>query len=448
MVSIPPYFLFFLAFCIIATILAYFTVEGPATIDIGVRIIRPLAQFKIGDRQFRIQLLPLGIYSDDMYSDDTAYTAIFSRTAAILVPIVFVMNFALYWFDGWPDLEIPQGTSQSPGVTQAGQGERHSWDQITSNASIRIIEVEEKSPAAQAGLQCEDIITSIDGKPIPSLLEAARTLSGFQEAQLNINRFGKKITINLSKHRSPDKKERRYGFSIALALKLEKELVVQKVKFGSSAYRSGIKPGDIVTISPMDTPYLSKQILLHKIKEKSISHINVRPPPPASTETFLFKRKSEPRKVKKIDAGKLDAEWFESMQLKNSYYQYKPGFRENLKFTILSPIAQFLHLDGKHLVAKNHFPVFCHGFAPHAGVLKKHCFFFAAMSVFMLIYAIIVYFAYKEYMVLITIVFSFTILSAVVFLVLYFIFPSVIDSLLLFAANHTPFSETMITWSL
>jgi serine protease Do len=129
--------------------------------------------------------------------------------------------------------------------------------------------VEEGSPAAKAGLQVEDVVTAVNGKPIRNSLDLrdaiARATPG-QPIQLTVFRSGKEQTLNATVGEIPGANKTaeapaaptqgRLGVQVAdLTPEIAKQLnmpegtkgvVVGGVQPGSPAFEAGLRQGDVL----------------------------------------------------------------------------------------------------------------------------------------------------------------------------------------------------------
>ena len=69
-----------------------------------------------------------------------------------------------------------------------------------NNMGVKVTDVDEETPANKAGVQKDDILTSVNGKPINSVDETKEILKDLKEGdtvKLGIMRAGKAQTIDI-----------------------------------------------------------------------------------------------------------------------------------------------------------------------------------------------------------------------------------------------------------
>jgi len=119
------------------------------------------------------------------------------------------------------------------------------------------------TPAAAAGIQRGDIVTSLDGSPVESrrdFYEIARSITVGDRAKLALDRSGKKLTVEVEAERFPEARADELaqvllGLDLAdrtpallkqYGLQADHGLVVRHVVPHSAAEDRGLRPGDLV----------------------------------------------------------------------------------------------------------------------------------------------------------------------------------------------------------
>ncbi len=145
---------------------------------------------------------------------------------------------------------------------------------LSSQEGALISDVDEKGPAKKAGVQGGDVVTEIDGKKIKSGVDLRNRISQMSpgsETRLKILRAGKTVEIRVkldrlkvdseSSDESPDASQKEsakiLGFEVVSLnqdvrnrLKLApgvEGVMVRSVETASSAARSGLREGDVIT---------------------------------------------------------------------------------------------------------------------------------------------------------------------------------------------------------
>jgi len=133
------------------------------------------------------------------------------------------------------------------------------------NEGVRVLRVDNGTPAAKAGVQTGDLITAIDNQPTPNFVEAfsllARTPPG-QSLKLDIRReSGDQVSVEVPLREIPvgdavAQMERFFGMTVRpmnkgdlqrLGVQRSIGLIVDGVKNGSEADRERLVVGDVIT---------------------------------------------------------------------------------------------------------------------------------------------------------------------------------------------------------
>jgi Do/DeqQ family serine protease len=131
-----------------------------------------------------------------------------------------------------------------------GLGEALSLPDDTNGALVN--RVHEKSPAARAGVQRGDVVTQLDGRPVPTsrdFYEMLESVTPGQELRLDLLREGKPRTLSLRAEVVPDavvSQMLRERLGIELTPAKEGGYSVRTVREGGGAARIGIRPGDLI----------------------------------------------------------------------------------------------------------------------------------------------------------------------------------------------------------
>ncbi|HKC51492.1 MAG TPA: trypsin-like peptidase domain-containing protein [Myxococcota bacterium] len=133
-------------------------------------------------------------------------------------------------------------------------------DQATG---VLVSNVFDAAPAAAAGVQRGDILTSLDGAPVHSrreFYEIARGITVGDHAKLALDRSGKKLSLEVAAERFPEARadelaqvllglelaDRTPALAKQFSLRAERGLVVQRVVPRSAAEDRGLRPGDLI----------------------------------------------------------------------------------------------------------------------------------------------------------------------------------------------------------
>jgi serine protease Do len=152
------------------------------------------------------------------------------------------------WFGIWlqeltPALRDAMGSDQATGVL--------------------VSTVFEGTPAAAAGVQRGDILTSLDGSPVHSrreFYEISRSITTGDRARVSLDRSGRKLTLELEAAPFPEARadelaqvllgldlaERTPALAKQYKLQADRGMVIQRVVPHSAAEDRGLRPGDLV----------------------------------------------------------------------------------------------------------------------------------------------------------------------------------------------------------
>jgi S1-C subfamily serine protease len=131
-----------------------------------------------------------------------------------------------------------------------GLGEALSLPEDARGALVN--RVHERSPAARAGVLRGDLVTQLDGRPLPTsrdFYEMLESVTPGQELRLDLLREGKPRTLTLRAEVVPDAvvaQMLRERLGIELAPAQEGGYSVRNVREGGGAARIGIRPGDLI----------------------------------------------------------------------------------------------------------------------------------------------------------------------------------------------------------
>lgn len=140
---------------------------------------------------------------------------------------------------------------------------------IEKGEGVLITEVFPGDPAAEAGIQANDIILSVDGKAINKSRTLSRLVAGMavgQKAEIEVLREGKKKTFTVTIAERPDElaaggpslgkpAEKEFGIEVSrltpemarqMNLPQDEALVVTDVEEGSKGEEAGVMVGDVV----------------------------------------------------------------------------------------------------------------------------------------------------------------------------------------------------------
>jgi serine protease Do len=128
---------------------------------------------------------------------------------------------------------------------------------------VLVSNVFDGAPAAAAGIQRGDILTSVDGAPVRSrreFYEIARGITVGDHAKLALDRSGKKLVVEVEAVRFPEARadelaqvllglelaDRTPALAKQYGLRSDRGLVVQRVVPHSAAEDRGLQPGDLI----------------------------------------------------------------------------------------------------------------------------------------------------------------------------------------------------------
>ena len=140
---------------------------------------------------------------------------------------------------------------------------------LKSSEGALVSQVLEDSPAEQAGLKVEDVITAIDGKTVSDASRLSLMIASIEpgtKVQLTVVRNGeeKTVTVRLGEHPDTEKatpsaeepkSTEKIGFRVEnltnstrnqYGYQQDEGVLVASVKTGSIAYREGIRTGDLI----------------------------------------------------------------------------------------------------------------------------------------------------------------------------------------------------------
>lgn len=174
---------------------------------------RLLVLFRKGGTEYTLNLLPLGGFvrlkgenGDGEQDPDSLYAQSAKKRAAIFVA-GSVMNIVLAWLT-------------FTGVYLIG------WDQPVKG-SVAIVDVAAGSPAEQAGLQVDDRIVAVNGKPVDTLEAVTEETQAHlgEQVTLTIRRGDQELEVQLVPRKDPPPGEGAMGVGIALVDPTEVEHV-------------------------------------------------------------------------------------------------------------------------------------------------------------------------------------------------------------------------------
>jgi serine protease Do len=128
---------------------------------------------------------------------------------------------------------------------------------------VLVSNVFDGAPAAAAGIQRGDILTSLDGAPVHSrreFYEIARGITVGDRAKLALDRSGKKLNVEVEAERFPEARadelaqvllgldlaDRTPALAKEYGLRSDRGLVVKRVVPRSAAEDRGLRPGDLI----------------------------------------------------------------------------------------------------------------------------------------------------------------------------------------------------------
>jgi serine protease Do len=161
--------------------------------------------------------------------------------------------------------------------------------QNPDRAGALVAQIESDSPAAKAGLQPGDVITSVDGKAVGNPRDLARRIAAVKpgdEAKIEVLQGGQSKTLSVTVASMPSDQQmanansagQQEGMGLALApispelrsqIDLPKHMngaAVVNVKPGSPADQAGIQQGDVI-VGVGTQPISSAQEAVHAIRE-------------------------------------------------------------------------------------------------------------------------------------------------------------------------------------
>jgi len=162
---------------------------------------------------------------------------------------------------------------------------------LNRSTGALVTEVLEDTPAAEAGLKRDDLITAVDGKPVTSASQLRNTIASEppeSEVEVTILRDGVEKTITVVLGTKPVETasaqaqvSRELGFEVSdltdelrqrFGIEDEKGVLVVSVDEGSKAYERGLRPGAVI-IEVNRQPVANVEEFDHQIAQAKVMEV-------------------------------------------------------------------------------------------------------------------------------------------------------------------------------